>query len=85
MGEKEGCGNRKSDVASLERKLKLHLLVYTSRKPVWCTGKLLNIIFIKKKKKWIQINWKSHKEGLPPQDFLHYFNANVGYQGKYTK
>ena len=28
MGEEEGCGNRKSDVASLERKLKLHILVY---------------------------------------------------------
>jgi hypothetical protein len=28
MGEGEGCGNRKSDVASLRRKLKLHLLVY---------------------------------------------------------
>jgi hypothetical protein len=28
MGEEEGCGNRKSDVASLGRKLKLHLLVY---------------------------------------------------------
>ena len=28
MDEEEGCGNRKSDVASLGRKLKLHLLVY---------------------------------------------------------
>ena len=28
MGEEEGYGNRKSDVASLGRKLKLHLLVY---------------------------------------------------------
>ena len=28
MGEGEGCGNRKSDVAFLGRKLKLHLLVY---------------------------------------------------------
>ena len=28
MGEGEGCGNRKSDVAYLGRKLKLHLLVY---------------------------------------------------------
>ena len=28
MGKEEGCGNRKSDVASLERKLKLHILVY---------------------------------------------------------
>jgi hypothetical protein len=28
MGEEEGCGNKKSDVASLEKKLKLHLLVY---------------------------------------------------------
>ena len=28
MGEGEGCENRKSDVASLGRKLKLHLLVY---------------------------------------------------------
>ena len=28
MGEEEGCEKRKSDVASLERKLKLHLLVY---------------------------------------------------------
>ena len=28
MGEEEGCGNMKSDVASLERKLKFHLLVY---------------------------------------------------------
>ena len=28
MGEEEGCGNRKSDVASLRKKLKLHLLVY---------------------------------------------------------
>jgi hypothetical protein len=28
MGEEEGCGNKKSDVASLGRKLKLHLLVY---------------------------------------------------------
>ena len=27
MGEEEGCGNRKSDVTSLGRKLKLHLLV----------------------------------------------------------
>ena len=43
MGEGEGCGNRKSDVASLGRKLKLHLLIYTSRKPVQCTGKLLKI------------------------------------------
>jgi hypothetical protein len=28
MGEEEGCGNRKCDVASLGRNLKLHLLVY---------------------------------------------------------
>ena len=28
MGGEEGCENRKSDVASLGRKLKLHLLVY---------------------------------------------------------
>jgi hypothetical protein len=28
MSEGEGCGNRKSDVVSLGRKLKLHLLVY---------------------------------------------------------
>jgi hypothetical protein len=28
MSEGDGCGNRKSDVASLGRKLKLHLLVY---------------------------------------------------------
>ena len=28
MGEGEGCGNRKSDMASLGRKLKLHVLVY---------------------------------------------------------
>jgi hypothetical protein len=28
MGEEKGCGNRKSDVASLGRKLKFHLLVY---------------------------------------------------------
>ena len=28
MGEEERCGNRKSDVAFLGRKLKLHLLVY---------------------------------------------------------
>ena len=27
MGEEAGCGNRKSDVTSLGRKLKLHLLV----------------------------------------------------------
>ena len=31
MGDEEGCGNMKSDVASLERKLKFHLLVYTSK------------------------------------------------------
>jgi hypothetical protein len=29
MGEGEGCENRKSDVASLGRKLKFHLLVYS--------------------------------------------------------
>ena len=28
MSKEEGCGNRKSDVASLGRKLKLHILVY---------------------------------------------------------
>ena len=28
MDEEEWCENRKSDVASLGRKLKLHLLVY---------------------------------------------------------
>jgi hypothetical protein len=28
MGEEEGCGNRKFDVASLRKKLKLHQLVY---------------------------------------------------------
>ena len=28
MGEEEGCGNMKSDVAFLGRKLKFHLLVY---------------------------------------------------------
>ena len=28
MGGEEGCENMKSDVASLGRKLKLHLLVY---------------------------------------------------------
>ena len=28
MGEGDGCENRKSDVAFLGRKLKLHLLVY---------------------------------------------------------
>ena len=28
MGEEEACGNKKSNVASLGRKLKLHLLVY---------------------------------------------------------
>ncbi len=28
MSEEEGCGNRKSDVASLGKKLELHLLVY---------------------------------------------------------
>jgi hypothetical protein len=28
MGEEEGCGNRKFDVASLGRKPKFHLLVY---------------------------------------------------------
>ena len=28
MDGEEGCKNMKSDVASLERKLKLHLLVY---------------------------------------------------------
>ena len=28
MDEVEGCENRKSDVTSLERKLKLHILVY---------------------------------------------------------
>jgi hypothetical protein len=39
----EGCGNRKFDVVSLGKKLKLHLLVYTSRKPVRCTRKLLKI------------------------------------------
>ena len=36
MGEEGGCGNRKSDVTSLGRKLKLHLLVYTSRGPARC-------------------------------------------------
>ena len=28
MGEGEVCGNKKSDIASLGRKLKLHVLVY---------------------------------------------------------
>ena len=32
MGEEEGYGNRKSDVASLGRKLKLHILVYIYNK-----------------------------------------------------
>ena len=58
MGEGERCGNKKSDVASLERKLKLHLLVYTSRKPVRCTGKLLKI-----KSKLILIPFTSFVEG----------------------
>ena len=58
MGEGEGCGNRKSDVASLGRKLKLHLLIYTSRKPVQCTGKLLKI-----KSKLILIPFTSFVEG----------------------
>jgi hypothetical protein len=40
MGEGEGCGNRKSDVTFLGRKLKLHLLVYTSCKPVRCPKNL---------------------------------------------
>jgi hypothetical protein len=39
MGEEEGCGNRKSDVASLGRKLKLHLLVYNGK------NKHFNIVF----------------------------------------
>jgi hypothetical protein len=33
MGEEEGYGIRKSDVASLGKKLKLHLLVDTSSRP----------------------------------------------------
>ena len=28
MSKEEGCGNKKSDVASLGKKLKLHILVY---------------------------------------------------------
>ena len=44
MGEEEGCENRKSDVASLGRKLKFHLLVYTSRKPVRSTRNISNLI-----------------------------------------
>jgi hypothetical protein len=36
-------GNKKSDVACFRRKLELQLLVYNSRKPMQCTGKLLKI------------------------------------------
>ena len=40
MGEEEGYRNKKSDVASLGRKLKLHLLVYII--DAW----LYNLLFI---------------------------------------
>jgi hypothetical protein len=33
MGEEEWCRNRKFDVTSLGRKLKLYLLIYINRKP----------------------------------------------------
>ncbi len=37
----KGVGKRKSDVASIGRKLKLHLLVYTSCEPARCAEKLI--------------------------------------------
>jgi hypothetical protein len=40
MDEEEGCGNRKSDVTSLGRKLKLHLLVYIIDLMGWLEDKL---------------------------------------------
>ena len=54
MGEEEGCGNRKSNVASLGTKLKLHLLVYTSCKPVQCTGNISNIMLYNIRLYWLQ-------------------------------
>ena len=45
MGKEEECGNRKSDVVPLGKKLKLHLLIYI----------IDNTKFLKKKKKTIFI------------------------------